>query len=109
MLTNKEALLGVINYPLPGFDFAVRKALEDAGLVAEHIYTPDSTEIVDLCAAKLILFILTAPASISNNGLALSTSKRNELTEIRSLILAKYGIVDDMKPESSITDGSDLW
>lgn len=110
MITNKEALLGVINYPLPGFDFAIKKALTDAGLEEDAIYTPGDTRAIDLCAANLILFITTAPESISDNGFSISKGNREGLSNVRSLILNKYGLaLDNNITQGEIHDASNLW
>jgi hypothetical protein len=106
-LTKKQALRGKINYELP--DDAYEIALIEAGLNGDDEFTADDAKDIDLCAAGLILIVLTS-ANESEGGYSISISDRAGLLKIRSLILKKWGIADDtLAPAPLIKDISYLW
>lgn len=93
-MTKKEALQMVVNFPLP--DLAFEKALIDAGIVAADTYGLSDQQAIDLCAAELLLVILTSPSE-SEGSYSVSISDREVLLNRRSYILKKYGKTDTMR------------
>lgn len=94
-MTKKEALRAVVNYPLP--DLAFEKALIDAGLVAADTYALSDQQAIELCAAELLLIILTSPSE-GEGSFRVTPASREVLRERRSFILEKYGKEDTLKP-----------
>ncbi|TXK52386.1 hypothetical protein FVR03_01330 [Pontibacter qinzhouensis] len=96
-MTNLEAVQSVVgaNYPLR--ETAYTKALIDAGLSPEGEYTIANRKSVDLCAAALILTLITS-ADIREGGYQVSISEKSVLLSIRSAILASHGVPDHTKP-----------
>ena len=104
MFTKNQALRSKINYALP--DDAYECALIEAGLNGDDSYTAADAKDIDLCAAGLILVLLTS-ANESEGGYSTSLSDRAGLLKLRSLLLGKWGIPDDSTP--TIKDVSYLW
>lgn len=90
-MTNLQALQSIIgfNSNLPALLF--EKALIDAGLSEMDIYSADNEMKIDICAAGLILVIVTAP-DIKEGGYELTAGDRKDLLEVRGLLLGKYGL-----------------
>ena len=96
-MTNLEAVKSTvgINYPLEENTFL--KALVDAGLTPEAEYVKESGKAVDLCAAALILVLLTS-ADVQEGGYRVSISERSALERTRKALLAKHGLSDGTGP-----------
>lgn len=96
-MTNLEAVKSTvgINYPLDENTYL--KALIDAELTTDEVYVKANARKVDLCAAALILTLLTS-ADIQEGGYRVSVSERSVLERTRKALLAKYGIADGTGP-----------
>lgn len=95
-LTKKQALRSKINYPLS--DDAITTALIEAGLNGDDEFTAEDSKSIDLCAAGLILVLLTS-GNESEGGFSLSLSDRSSLSSVRSLYLKKWGEPDLSQPQ----------
>ncbi|WP_231489910.1 DUF6706 family protein [Pedobacter sp. Leaf170] len=102
-MTIKAALKSTVDYPLP--DNRIEKALIDAGLNGDTIYTQQNEKDVDVCMIGLLLTVCTS-GSISEGGYSISNSDKDNLLRIRSLLLSKWKMVDTMG--SSINDATYL-
>lgn len=104
-ITNLQALQQKIglNYQLDDNFFQV--GLIDAGIDPDGNYTSDNTRAVDLCAADLILNLVTG-TDIKEGGYTLTQGDRAALHKTRSLILHKYGLSDNT---NTLTDRSNGW
>ena len=103
-ITIKSALKSTVNYPIP--DDRIEKALIDAELNGDAIYTKPDERIIDLVTAGLILTICTS-ANVSEGGYSISLSDRDGLLAIRSKLLVKWGELDELSP--TVYDGTNLW
>ena len=93
VFTKKQALRAAINYPLS--DDAITKALIEAGLNGDDEFTAADSKAIDICAAGLILVLITS-ANETEGGFSLSVSDRTSLLTTRSLLLRKWGEPDNM-------------
>lgn len=110
MLTNKKSLIAAIafNYPIP--DDAIEKALIDSDIDGDGNYTKVDEKQIDLCAAGLIVGILTGATSMSEGGFSISMSDREALRKTRSFLLLKWGEADIMDTSvPKISDASSFW
>jgi hypothetical protein len=104
VLTIKEALTGIVNFPIP--ESRVAKALIDAGLDGNAVYAKTEEKDIDLCMAGLLL-TLASPKKVTEGGYSIEMPSASELRLLRKDLLLKWGIVEDEEP--LIYDGSNLW
>ena len=89
-MTNSEALLAKIGYPLS--DNAIHLALEGRELDPVEIYVAlENVQAFDLAYADALVMLLTQPGSISEGGYSISIGDRKTLAEMASKIFLKYG------------------
>jgi len=90
-MTNLEAVKGTVglNYPLDANTY--QKAMIDAGIVPDAAYSKEQEKAVDVCAASLILTLLTSP-DLREGGYQVSLTDRATLLNVRKAILSKYGL-----------------
>ncbi len=73
-------------------------------------YNPENDKQIDLATAGLLLFVATQPQSVKELDYQITNVSASDLLAIRSGILSKYGIADEMNPDKdSIIDKTYLW
>lgn len=103
----KEALVGMVNFPLP--PARIITALTNAELDGEAIYTKDDEKSVDLCMAGLLLTLATS-GKIVEGGFTREMPSAEALRGLRKDLLNKWGIIETPKEVlPTIEDGSGLW
>lgn len=108
-MTNKGALQAQINFPLK--DSSIELALLNASVNPDLEYIPeDSQKGVETALAGLILIIATSPKSVSELDYSVSAQDMDDLLKLRSLILNRYNLPDELAYRGSIIqDASNLW
>ena len=107
-MTNKEALQAQFNFPLKESAFDL--ALTNQGLAGEETYTLENKSKVDLALAELIFIAATSPASVRELDYQISQQTITELLKLRSLILARNNVPDELAYQGAIIqDATHFW
>lgn len=109
-MTNKEALQAELSVrvPLNTIEMNLRKQ----GVDPAAEYDPENDEDqrgIDLALAGLILFICLSPKSIKELDFMITNQDVKDLLLLRSGLLKKHGVDDEMSQEPTIESISDLW
>lgn len=99
-MTNLEAVKSTVGYNYPLEDNTYLKALIDADLEPAAEYAKANAKAVDLCAAALILTLLSSP-DLREGSYQVSLSDRASLLSVRKALLAKHGVPDNTGPTVS--------
>jgi len=96
-MTNLEAVKGTVglNYPLDASVYS--KAMIDAAIEPEGVYSKENAKAVDVCAASLILTLLTSP-DLREGGYQVTLADRTVLLNVRKALLSKHGIATGTGP-----------
>lgn len=108
-MTNKEALLSQINFPLSGS--SIELALTNAGVTSNMEYVPlESQRGVETALAGLILIIATSPKSVSELDYSISAQDIDDLLKLRSVFIKRWNLPDELAYQGAIIqDASNLW
>lgn len=87
-MTKKEALKATINFPLP--DNTLEKALIDAGVTGNAAYAITDSKAIDLCAAGLLLFLITS-SDLKEGDFARTLPSEGKLRMAYTLLVNKWG------------------
>lgn len=87
-MTKKEALKSVINFPLP--DNTLDKALIDADVTGSDTYTKTDSKAIDLCAAGLLLFLITS-SDLKEGDFSRTLPSEGKLKTAYTLLVNKWG------------------
>ncbi len=87
-MTKKDALKSVINFPLP--DNTLEKALIDAGVAGGDTYASTDSKVIDLCAAGLLLFLITS-SDIKEGDVSRTLPSEGKLKTAYSMLVGKWG------------------
>ncbi|MBF9252482.1 hypothetical protein I2I11_04180 [Pontibacter sp. 172403-2] len=90
-MTNLEAVKSTVgaNYPLDASVYI--KAMIDAGIAPEGVYSKENAKAVDVCAAALILVLLASP-DLREGSYQVTLADRTNLMNVRKALLSKYGL-----------------
>lgn len=91
-MTNREAVLSIIGFDIPG-DVLVKRA-ELIGFDLNAIYDPKKVKVVARFAVSLLSYAMQNVQSESEIDWSVTNRSVDEMIKIRSLILAEYGIPD---------------
>lgn len=109
-MTNREALSIKIAQPVPSDTIDLN--LFEQNLQPESEYDPTS-EInrkgIDLALAGLILFVCFQPKSVKELDYQITQQEAKDLLAIRSGLLKKWDVEDEMDGVATITSISDRW
>lgn len=94
-MTIKEALLSTVSFNLP--NNRIDKALIDADLIADEIYSKDAEKGVDLCMAGLLLTLLTV-ADVTEDDVSIKLPSRDVLLKVYATLLNKWGVINPLDP-----------
>ena len=107
-MTNKQALQAYIGYPIKSD--SIDLALINASVTPDEIYTVDNQEKVETALAGLLLIMLTNPKSISELDFSLTTADVSAISELRSVLIIRWGLPDELATERSyIQDATHFW
>lgn len=109
-MTNREALQAELSVRVPSNTIDLNLGKQKLDPAA--IYDPESDENqrgIDLALAGLILFICLSPKSLKELDLQLTNQDVKDLLLVRSGLLKKHGVDDEMSQEPTIESVSDLW
>lgn len=109
-MTNREALQAQIQLRVPPVTLDLN--LVKNGVDPDAEFKPLDTENVrgiDLALAGLILFICLSPKSIKELDFAITQQDVKDLLALRSGLLKKHGVDDEMSQEPTIISISDRW
>lgn len=107
-MNNKEALQAQFNFPLKENAFDL--ALTNQGLAGTDTYSIENKSKVDLAIAELIFIAATSPASVRELDYQISQQTITELLKLRSLILARNNIPDELAYQGAIIqDATQFW
>lgn len=109
-MTNREALQAELSVRVPSNTI-------DLNLVKQKLdpsatFDPEDDENqkrIDLALAGLILFICLSPKSIKELDFAITQQDVKDLLALRSGLLKKHGVDDEMSQEPTIISISDRW
>jgi len=94
-MTIKEALLSTVSFSLP--NNRIDKALIDADLIADEIYSKAAEKGVDLCMAGLLLTLLTV-ADVTEDDVSIKLPSRDVLLKVYATLLNKWGVNNPFEP-----------
>lgn len=97
-MTIKEALSSTVSFSLP--NNRIEKALIDADLIADEVYSKESEKPVDLCMAGLLLTLLTT-ADVTEDDVSIKLPSRDVLLKLYATLLNKWGVVNPLEPVGS--------
>jgi len=107
-MTNLQALQAKLNRSLPALTLEL--ALLEAGLDASAEYVvADNIKPVEIALAGLILTIASAPKSVKELDYQVTEHEMEGLLKIRSIILKRYGLPDELAPQENTVDGASPW
>lgn len=109
-MTNLEALRlqSTIIKSIP--DDVLEFQLSSNDLTGSGTYEKDNLKSIELSFAGLLLFVATQPQSVKELDYQITNVSAGDLLAIRSGILRKYGIPDNMSPfRDNITNATNLW
>jgi hypothetical protein len=107
-MTNLQALQAELNRPLPAM--ALELALLKAGLDASETYLiPDNIKPVEIALAGLVFSIALAPKSVKELDYQVTEHDMNDLLKLRSIILVRYGLPDELAPQEDTINGASPW
>lgn len=96
-MTIKEALLSTVSFTLP--NNRVDKALIDAELNPNEVYSKASEKAIDLCMAGLLLTIITS-ADVTEDDVSIKLPSRDVLLKVYGTLLTKWGVVNPLEPST---------
>lgn len=105
-MTVRDALISTINFPLP--ENTIAKALIDAGLNGDAIYTRESAKAVGVCMAGL-LFTLITTADQTEDDVSIRLPQRDVLMKVYSGICSTYGVPDAFSAVKPTVKQVRLW
>lgn len=106
-MTNLQALQAKLNRSLP--EITLELALQEEGLEATAEYVAaDNKRPVEIALAGLIYAIALAPKSVKELDYQVTEHDMNDLLKLRSIILVRYGLPDELAPkvDNTITGAS---
>lgn len=107
-MTNLQALQGKINRPLPALTLEL--ALLEANLDSTADYVvPDNVMPVEIAIAGLIYTIALAPKSVKELDYQVTEHDMNDLLKLRSIILIRYGLPDELAEKENTITGASPW
>lgn len=107
-MTNLQALRAELNRDMP--EMMLELALLKVKLDSSATYVvPDSVQPVETALAGLILTIALAPKSVKELDYQVTEQELSELLKIRSIILKRYGLPDELAPQENTITGSSPW
>ena len=107
-MTNLKALQAKLNRNLP--EIALELALQENGLVATAAYNA-VTDIkpVEVSLAGLILAIAMSPKSVKELDYQVTQHDMDDLLKLRSIILIRYGLPDELAEKENTVTGRSPW
>jgi uncharacterized protein DUF6706 len=115
-MTNKEALIAKLNYPLS--DNALEVAMIDRGIQGGQVYTPDGKKDIELATMDLLYLTLTQPDVVEGGYQVLHQDFLKKVRERLMQLATLNGatdIIDLLNPpiagadNSGVQDVSYLW
>lgn len=93
-MTNREAVKGMIGFPIPDSVLDARAGLVGIDLNIE--YNPRDSKIIARFSANLLLYVAQSPESIREIDWQITNRSVDDLMKLRKYILADNGIVDTL-------------
>ena len=107
-MTNLRALQAKLNRNLP--EIALELALQEEGLEALDNYVPaDNKKPVEIALAGLIYTIALAPKSVKELDYQVTEHDMEDMLKLRSIILIRYGLPDELAPKEDTVSGASPW
>jgi hypothetical protein len=107
-MTNLKALQAELNRSLPAITLEL--ALLKAGLEATAEYAvPDNIKPVEIALAGLICTIALAPKSVKELDYQVTEHDMEDMLKLRSIILIRYGLPDELAPVENTVNGASPW
>lgn len=107
-MTNLQALQAKLNRSLPVLTLEL--ALLEAGLEAANDYDPkENIKPVEVALAGLIYTIALAPKSVKELDYQVTEHELKDLLTLRSIILKRYGLPDELAPQENTINGASPW
>lgn len=107
-MTNLQALQAKLNRSLPALTLEL--ALLEAGLEAGSDYAPvDNKKPVEIALAGLIYTIALAPKSVKELDYQVTEHDMDDMLKLRSIILKRYGLPDELAPQENTVNGASPW
>lgn len=107
-MTNLQALQAKLNRSLPALTLEL--ALLEGGLDSATEYVvPDNVMPVEIAIAGLIYTIALAPKIVKELDYQVTEHDMNDLLKLRSIILIRYGLPDELAEKESTVTGASPW
>lgn len=91
-MTNREAVKGIIGFPIP--DTVLDTRAELVGIALDDTYDIKFKKKIVAFSASLLLYIAQTPASIREIDWQITNRSIDDLLKLRKAILAEHGIPD---------------
>lgn len=105
-MTIKEALTSTVAFTLPAN--RIEKALIDAGLPSEDVYSKANEKDVDLAMLGLLFTLLTV-ADLSEDDVSVKLPSRDVLLKAYAAICEKWGVENPLSAAKPIVRQRLIW
>jgi len=107
-MTNLQALQAKLNRKLP--EIALELALQENGLTTAAEYNAvTNIKPVEVSLAGLILAIAMSPKSVKELDYQVTQHDMDDLLKLRSIILIRYGLPDELAEKENTVTGRSPW